>query len=277
VAPGLMYKYHGTVAKNGTILTYGRALWMITRFCSSYCRFCTRGREVGQPKPLLSDSEIKKAISYLRQHKEINEVIISGGDPLTAPKNYLTKIIRGLVSLQKKGQIQIIRIGTRLPIANPTVIQPWHYDLIKTITNPYIMVHINHSSELTKESLAVLERFRKKCYATVMSQTVLLKGINDDAQTLIDLFNLMAVNAIRPYYIYQCDPVPWAKQFIVPPKKVVELWKQVRPRLSGVAATARLVIDVPHGYGKIPLPEGDAWKVDYTIFRDFKKKKFDFK
>jgi len=276
VAPGLVYKYHGTVAKNGTVLTHGRVLWMVTRFCSSYCRFCTRGREVGVPKPFLSDSDIKKVIDYIAGQKEINEVILSGGDPLVVPRDYLTKIINQLVVLQKKGQIQIIRIGTRLPIVNPKVVQQWHYDLIKTIDNPYIMVHINHPFELTKSALTVLEQFRKQCYATVMSQTVLLKGINDDPQIFIDLFNMMAANAIRPYYIYQCDPVPWAKQFIVPPKKVIELWKQVRPQLSGVAATARLVIDVPHGYGKIPLPEGDAWNIDYKFFRDFKKKKFLF-
>jgi len=286
VAPGLVYKYRGVIDKNGTILTYGRVLWMVTRICASYCRFCTRGREIlpitknnslnSCQKPLLSDSDIKKAILYLRNHKEINEVIISGGDPLITPKDYLTKIINELTSLQKKNQIQIIRIGTRLPIVNPCAIQQWHYDLIKTIVNPYIMVHINHPTELTKETSLVWEQFRKQCNATIMSQTVLLKDINDNPQTLIDLFNLMVSKAIRPYYVYQCDPVPWAKRFIVPPEKVVKLWKQVRPRLSGLAATARLVIDVPHGYGKIPLPEGGAWKADYKIFRDFKKKKFIF-
>jgi lysine 2,3-aminomutase len=289
VAPGLVYKYRGTFSTNGTVQTYGRALFTITRFCSSYCRFCTRGREVGLPtiknktngptlvqKPFLSDDDIKKSLSYLATHKEINEVIISGGDALISPKEYLTKIIHGLVSLQKKNQIQIIRIGTRLPIVNPQLIKDWHYDLIKTIKNPYLMVHINHPYELTKESRAVLQQFREQCFATIMSQTVLLKGVNDNPETLIGLFNLLAANAIRPYYVFQCDPVPWAKQFIVSPKKVIELWKHVRPQLSGVAATARFVIDVPHGYGKIPLPEGDAWNVDHTGYRDFKKKKFEF-
>ena len=289
VAPGLVYKYHGSITKNGTIPTKGRALWTVTRFCSSYCRFCTRGREVGLPagkskttgptllqKTFLSDDDVKKAISYLKSHKEINEVVVSGGDPLITPKDYLTKIISELVKLQIKGDIQIIRVGTRLPIVNPIMIQKWHYDLLRTITNPYLMIHINHPAELTKESLSVLEQFRKQCFATVMSQTVLLKGINNDPQTLIDLFNLMSVNAIRPYYIYQCDPVPWAKDSIVTPRNVINLWKKVRPRLSGIAATARLVIDVPHGYGKIPLPEGDAWNVDYSGFTDFKRKKFRF-
>jgi lysine 2,3-aminomutase len=289
VAPGLVYKYRGKIAKNGTVTTYGRALFTVTRFCSSYCRFCTRGREVGLPatknkktgsalfqKPFLSPDDLKKTFAYLAKHKEINEVIVSGGDSLVSPKEYLTTVVNELVALQKKGHIQIIRIGTRLPISNPRLLQQWHYDLIATIKNPYLMVHINHPKELTDESLAVIQKFRKECGATVMSQSVLLKGVNDNAQTFIDLFNKLAVNGIRPYYVFQCDPLPWAKKFIVPPHKAIELWKQIRPRLSGVAATARLVIDVPHGYGKIPLPEGDAWNVDFTKYRDFKKKQFKF-
>jgi lysine 2,3-aminomutase len=289
VAPGLVYKYEGTIDKKGNVITYGRALWTITRFCSSYCRFCTRGREVGIPatknlshgstlmqKPFLSDDDIEKTIAFFRNHKEINEIILSGGDPLVSPQSYLTKIITALSTLQKEGNLSIIRIGTRLPIANPLHIQQWHYDLIAKIRNPYLMVHINHPEELTKESIEVLNTFRKTCYATIMSQSVLLRGINDDPQTLKNLFVQLTINGIRPYYVFQCDPVPWAKEFIVSPKKAIALWQKLRPQLSGIAATARLVIDVPHGYGKIPVPEGDAWTIDYSNYTDFKHHTFPF-
>ncbi len=287
VAPGLVYKYRGKIAKDGKILYYGRVLWTVTRFCASYCRFCTRGREVGLVNSnnnlakkanigdqyFLSDKQIKQVINFLKTKKEINELIISGGDPLTCPKDYLKKIIINSAKLQQSKDLKIIRLGTRLPISNPLIIKPWHYQLLKKIKNLYLMVHINHPSELTKVALKVINNFRKISGATVMSQTVLLKGVNDNSQILYDLFVKMTEEGIRPYYLYQNDPVYWAKHFTVPIKKAISIWGKLRPKLSGIAATARFVMDTPYGFGKIPLPEGNAWKVDYKGFRDFKGKK----
>lgn len=285
VAPGLVYKYKGRI-KNGQIIRFGRALWTITRFCGSYCRFCTRGREVGLPvnskpttkatlakKPFLGDSDIGKVLNYLSKHKEINEVILSGGDPFASPKSYLTKIILALSKLQKKEEIDIVRIGTRLPVHNPSSIQDWHYKLVSKIKNPYILVHINHPEELTKETIAVLDNFRNKTMASILSQTVLLKDVNDNEKTLYQLFYKMVKFGIRPYYVYQNDPVYWARHFTVPIKHAIKIWENLRPKLSGLAATARFVIDAPFGYGKIPIPEGKAWKVDYDSYIDFRGKK----
>jgi lysine 2,3-aminomutase len=265
VAPGLVYKYHG------------RVLWTITFVCASYCRFCTRGREVGNGKTFYSDKEIDRVLKYLAGHSEIKEVILSGGDPLISPQKYLTKIINGLVKLQRKGQIQVIRIGTRLPISNPALIKSWHYRLISKIKNPYLMVHINHPAELTPESLSVLNNFRRKAGAIVSGQTVFLKGVNDSVKTLSELFWKMTAEGIRPYYLYQNDPVYWAKHFTVPIEKAIKIWQQLRPQLSGLAATARFVIDTPYGFGKIPIPEGNAWKVDYSAFFDFHRQKHQLK
>lgn len=286
VAPGVVYKYRGKLDKNGKVVYYGRVLWTITRFCATYCRFCTRGREVGIPsfvkahtkaaiaqKPYLDDIELAKVIAFLKEHKEINEVILSGGDPLTAPRPYLTKVIDLLSQLQQEGDLDIVRLGTRLPVHNPVSIQQWHYELLAKIRNPYLMVHINHSFELTKETLDVLYNFRKIALATVCSQTVLLKGVNDSVEVLYEMFVKMANNGIRPYYVYQNDPVYWAFHFTVPIKRAIKMWERLRPRLSGVAATARFVIDVPFGYGKIPIPEGAAWEVNYTHFTDFRGKR----
>lgn len=284
VAPGLVYKYRGKIRADGQVEHYGRALWTVTRFCSSYCRFCTRGREVGASaqtkiktcaalakESYLTDEEINKTFQFIKNHPEINEIIVSGGDPLTAPEAYLSKIILGLADLQKKGDLQIVRIGTRLPVSNPSSFRDWHFVLVAKLHNPYLMVHLNHPAELTPETIAVLTRFRRKCLATVMSQTVLLQGVNDSVQTLHDLFVKAAVNGVRPYYVFQCDPVYWARHFVVPIKKAIEIWSALRPKLSGIVATARLVIDTPHGFGKIPLPEGGAWKVDYSSFLDFEQ------
>lgn len=285
VAPGLIYKYRGKI-KNGQVINYGRCLWTICRFCASYCRFCTRGREVGLPynqshhqtaithRPYLTNNQINQVIKYLIRHKAINEVIISGGDPLACPKEYLTKIVTMLVKLQKKSSVKIIRIGSRLPIVNPKAVQSWHYEIFSKIKNPYLMVHINHPSELTKETIGVLTHFRKKSLATVMSQSVLLKGVNDSPKILHDLFLKLTEEGIRPYYLFQNDPVYWAQHFTVPFKKAIKIWGSLRPKLSGIAATCRFVIDAPFGFGKIPIPEGNAWKVNYQMFADFKQKEF---
>ena len=283
VAPGLVYKYEGKANEGGKIVNFGRALWTITRFCGTYCRFCTRGREIGIPpnvsgynistisrNPFLTDKEIGEVLVFLKEHKEINEVILSGGDPLTAPQGYLTRIIEGLVELQKAGDLDIIRIGTRLPVHNPASIKDWHYELLGKIKNPYLMIHINHPAELTPQTVEVLNNFRRQSFAHVYSQSVLLKGVNDDVQTLHNLFVKMTKEGIRPYYIYQNDPVYWAQHFTVPFKKAIKIWGKLRPRLSGLAATVRFVIDTPYGFGKIAVPEGDAWEVDLSSFKDFK-------
>lgn len=290
VAPGLIYKYRGKIQKTGKhkgqVLFHGRVLWTITRLCATYCRFCTRGREVGIPahiksasnaaiskKFFLSDEEIEQVFTYLKKQPEINEVIISGGDPLTAPQPYLEKIINGLSKLQAEGYIDIVRIGTRLPIHNPQAIQPWHYHLLTKLRNPYMMLHINHPAELTTQANTVLQNFRKLSQVTILSQSVFLKGVNDNEQTLYELFTTLTKEGIRPYYLLHNDAVYWAQHFTVPPKKAIKIWGRLRPRLSGIAATAKLVIDVAYGYGKIPFPEGNGWDVNYHHFYDFKGKK----
>lgn len=285
IAPGVVYKYRGKLNKKGEVMHYGRVLWTVTRLCATYCRFCTRGREVGIPphiktkskaaiahKFFLSDEELETVFSFLEKRKEINEVILSGGDPLTAPQPYLTKIITRLAELQRKGVIDIVRVGSRLPIHNPIAIEQWHYDLLAKVKNPYLMLHVNHPYELTEQTLEVINNFRKIAMAQVLSQTVFLKGVNDSDDILYKLFLKLSAEGIRPYYVFQNDPVYWARHFTVPIKRAIKIWGKLRARLSGVAATARFVIDVPYGYGKIPIPEGNSWNVDLTHFADFKGK-----
>jgi lysine 2,3-aminomutase len=222
-------------------------------------------------KAYLSDEDLDQVEKYLDAHPEINEIILSGGDPLTTPQPYFTKIMDRLSRRQAAGQLHIVRIGSRFPIHNPNGLKDWHYQQVGRLINPYLMVHINHPAELTTEALTVLQRFRRESGATAMSQTVLLKGVNDSVETLYNLFTVLAKEGIRPYYVFQNDDVCWAKHFTVPMKKAVAIWGKLRPRLSGVAATARFVIDVPKGYGKVPVPEGEAWNVDFEQgYHDFK-------
>lgn len=282
-APGLVYKYRARLAASGRVEYPGRALWTITRNCAAYCRFCTRGREVGIPAgmegarsgtlshtPRLSDEQIETTLQFIAKEPGLNEIILSGGDPLTIRPDKLHYVLGQLRQLQNLGKLDIVRVGTRVPMQNPVAVKEAHYRAIAQLRKPYIMTHINHPTELTIGALTVLDRFRRECDANVLSQTVLLRGVNDNVETLMELFNKMAGEGIQPYYVYQNDPVYWAKHFTVPILEAIDIWGQLRPRLSGLAATARLVIDTPEGYGKIPLPEGRAWRVDYTSFRDFK-------
>jgi len=284
VAPGLIYKYKGKINTDGTIKYHGRVLWTISRYCATYCRFCFRGRMVGMPgtdsnntgetlgeKAYLSDDDVQNVISFIKSHPEINEVILSGGDPLVGPKSYLSHIIEELVRLQKNKNIDIIRIHTRAPITNPKLLQDWHLKAFATVKNPYIVLHINHPAEITKEVVTLIDKIRQTG-AIILSQSVLLKGVNDEEETLLALFNKLVTVGVLPYYLHQCDPVDWAADYVVAPKKAIKLWQSLRPKLSGLAAAAKFVIDTPHGSGKIIIPDG-SFETDYSEYKDFQGKK----
>ncbi len=243
-----------------------------------------RGRLVGLPahenrsqgetlerKPYLSEMDVAAAFRYFRARKELNEVILSGGDPLIAPQPYLTQIVTGLGQLQTEGTLDFVRLHTRAPITNPSVLKPWHFALVARLGNPFVVFHINHPAEITPEVQVLVKDFRS-AGATVLSQSVLLKGVNDSLETLGELFLSLTRAGIRPYYLHHNDPVYWAADFTVPVKQAVHLWQTLRPRLSGIAATAKFVIDTPYGHGKVPFPEG-RWEPDLTHFYDFKKRR----
>lgn len=287
VAPGLVYKYRAGIDQEG--LAYaGRALFTITRNCASYCRYCTRGREVGIPAnqegslsgalshtPHLSKEQIDQSLAYIQQEPGLNEIILSGGDPLTVRPEILAYVCHRLGELQRNGKLSIVRLGTRVPIHNPLMVKEAHYEALKFLRNPRFMIHANHPHELTPPALGVLQRFRRDVGGVVMSQTVLLRGVNDNVDTLYQLFTKWAEEGFVPYYVFQNDAVSWAKHFTVPIKEAIALWQKLRPRLSGVAATARFVIDVESGYGKVAVPEGGAWNILFRDgFTDFKGNRF---
>lgn len=291
VAPGLVYKYcSDDQSKNRgqRFLHPGRALWTITRLCAAYCRFCTRGREVGvfgstpgsssaalAHAPHLSFKQMNETLRFIEKEPGLNEIILSGGDPLTVDPNALEYILKNLGRLQQMGKLAIVRIGTRVPIHNPLMLQQSHYAALQHIHNLRLMLHVNHPFELQPETLAVLDRLQHECGAIIMSQTVLLQGVNDSSGVLCELFTRLADAGVVPYYLFQNDPVYWAKHFTVPLPQAIRMWQNLRPKLSGIAATARFVIDVPDGYGKIPIPEGNAWSVEYQKgFRDFRGRTF---
>ena len=255
---GLVHKYPG------------RVLITLTMTCAAYCRFCTRRRSVSDfQRGLITPRDLTKIISYLNAHEDISEVIFSGGDPLTVQ----SLLIHALESISTIPHIKVIRIHSRVPVSNPVLVTPALYQAIKKVKRQplYFSVHFEHPDEITKRAVAVINRLRR-AGAILMSQSVFLKGVNDDANTLALLFSRLVQLGIRPYYIYHCDPVRGAEHFIVPFDKEVEIMTKLRCELSGLA-TPTFVIDTPSGAGKIPVPL-DFWDFDHHHFKDFHQNSF---
>jgi len=253
---GLIYKYPG------------RVLILLTLTCASYCRFCTRRRCVSEiEKGNLTIADIDRMVEFLKKNKEIKEVILSGGDPLTVPPllKYALKVFSALP------QIKIIRIGTRAPVSNPKLVTDDLIRIIKKIPQPvYVGIHFEHPDELTKETIEACNKLRK-AGAILYSQSVFLKGVNDSYEVLYELFSRLIEIGVKPYYLYRCDPVEGIAHFRVPFEKEVKIATRLRKNLSGLAWPT-YVIDTPNGTGKIPVPL-EFWEFNKKEFRDFLGKK----
>jgi lysine 2,3-aminomutase len=248
-----------------------RVLITLTASCTSYCRFCTRRRLVSDiKKGQLTLSDVDKMVSYLGSHPLVNEVILSGGDPLTVPD----LLIYSLNKMAQLPSIKIIRVHTRVPVSDPTIITPRVLDAFKKVKKQafYISIHFEHPDELTRSTIRAIARLRQTG-AILLSQTVFLRGVNDSYQTLKELFTRLSELGIRPYYIYRCDPVRGAEHFIVPFDKEVKIMTKLRTSLSGIACPL-YVIDAPGGSGKIPVPL-DFWQFNHRSLTDFNGKKIE--
>jgi lysine 2,3-aminomutase len=224
-----------------------RALFLVTSQCGLYCRFCTRKRKVGDQSKI-SMRTLDSAFKYLEQHTEINDVILSGGDPLMLTDSMLEKI---LFRLRQIPHIQVIRLGTKMPCVLPHRITPQLCEMLKRYHPIYVNTHFNHPWELTNES-------RTACGMLVDSgipvgnQCVLMKGVNDNAETMKELMKGLLAMRVRPYYIYQADLTKGANHFRTPIRVGMEIMDKLRGHISGLAVP-QFVIDAPGGGGKIPL------------------------
>lgn len=250
---GLIHKYEN------------RALILLTLTCASYCRFCTRRRRVSDiEKGIITKADIKNMLAYLSVHQEIKEIIFSGGDPFTTPKilKYALKVF------SKLPQIKVIRIGTRTPVSNPSLVTRGILSAIKKSKKTvYVMIHFEHPDEVSEKTVKACLKLRK-AGAILFSQSVFLKGINDSYDVLYKLFSRLIEIGVKPYYLYRCDPVKGIEHFRVPFKKEIEIATLLRKNLSGLASPL-YVIDTPNGSGKIPVPL-NFWDFDCEKFRDFK-------
>jgi len=249
-----------------------RALFLTTSQCGLYCRFCTRKRKVGDSSKI-NMRELDSAFRYLEEHTEINDVILSGGDPLMLTDAMLEKI---LIRLRQIPHIQIIRLGTKMPCVLPQRITPQLCEMLKKYHPIYVNTHFNHPWEITEES-------RKACEMLVDAgcpvgcQTVLLKGVNDDPEVMKELMKKLLAIRVRPYYIYQADLTKGANHFRTPIDVGLEIMDNLRGHISGLAVPY-FVIDAPGGGGKIPLlPEYVlARDKEKIILRNFKNEVYEY-
>ena len=225
-----------------------RALLIVTTTCASYCRHCTRKRIAGTRECTISARRLQQVTDYLLIHPEICDVIISGGDPLTMPTDVLEVVLSSLRSVKS---VQIIRIGTRVPVVLPMRITDRLVGMLRKYHPLWINMHFNHPNELTPEAAEACNKLAD-AGIPLGNQTVLLKGINDSPLIIEQLCRGLVRMRVRPYYLYQCDLVRGVEHFRTPLSRGIEIMEYMRGRVSGMAIPT-FVVDAAHGGGKIPV------------------------
>lgn len=261
VAPGLVHRYPD------------RVLFLTTGFCSTYCRYCTRSRMVGNPggEYQFSVTQWEKALAYLEAHTQVRDVLLSGGDPLSIGDDKLDWL---LTRLRKIKHIEFVRIGTKIPAVLPMRITR---DLVKMLRKHHplwMSIHYTHPTEITPETREATSRLAD-AGIPLGSQTVLLKDINDDTEVMKSLMHSLLTMRVKPYYLYQCDPIKGSGHFRTPVHRGIEIIQSLRGHTTGYACPM-FVVDAPGGGGKIQLaPDAVAGRDgDDLLLRNFEGRIF---
>ncbi len=225
-----------------------RALLIATDRCAVYCRFCTRSRIVGQDGGARSLAALAPAFAWLRANPEVLDVIVSGGDPLVASDARIEAILGELAAIDS---IVTVRVATRAPVTLPQRITPDLCRVLRTHPSVWVMTHFNHPRELAPDAITALARLADHGIP-VMNQTVLLRGVNDDAATLATLFRGLVRHRARPYYLLQADPVRGTSHLRTPIDTGLAIMRELSGRMSGIALP-KLVVDTPNGRGKVAI------------------------
>lgn len=249
-----------------------RVLFLVSNKCASYCRFCTRKRKIGKTV-IITKEMILNALDYIRKHKEIKDVIVSGGDPLMLSDEELEFVLK---ELREIPHVEIIRIGTRVPCTLPSRITEELCAMMRKYQPIYVNIHFEHPREITEESKRACEMLANAGFP-LSNQSVLLKGVNDDHVVMKELLQKLLGIRVRPYYLYQADLVKGTEHFRVRTEKGLEIMKKLQGRISGLCLP-HFIIDAPGG-GKIPLvPEYVKFRSkDRIIMENFENKLVEFK
>ena len=225
-----------------------RLLLKPVHVCAAYCRFCFRREKVGPGSESLTREELARAIDYIRTHREVWEVILSGGDPLVLPPRKIAEIVQALSSIE---HVRVLRIHTRVPVMDASRIDT---DMITALRSPrlttYVVLHTNHVRELGPQARSACARI-VDAGIPMLAQTVLLRGVNDDAETLAELFRELVVLRVKPYYLHHGDLAVGTGHFRTTITEGQTIMRELRRSLSGIAQPT-YVLDIPGGFGKVP-------------------------
>jgi lysine 2,3-aminomutase len=239
--PGIVHRYPDRVLLKPSLL------------CPVYCRFCFRRESVGKTGGMLDAAALERALDYIRQRPKIWEVIVTGGDPLLLSPRRIATLVRALEAIP---HVAVIRFHTRVPVVDPRRVGP---ALLRTLTAEkavYIAVHVNHPRELTDGVRAAIRRLTD-AGIPLLSQTVLLAGVNDDGAVLETLFRALVAIRVKPYYLHHPDLARGTARFRLEIERGQRLVASLRGRVSGLCQPT-YVLDIPGGYGKVPLAAGAA-------------------
>jgi len=235
--PGLVHRYPD------------RVLFLATEYCSAYCRFCTRARMVGHSgQGFFNTLDWEQALAYIEAHTEVRDVVLSGGDPLILSDEKLEWL---LMRLRRIPHVDIVRLGTKVPVVLPQRITPALVRMLRHYHPLWMSIHFTHPDEITPEVSLACNRLAD-AGVVLGSQSVLLAGINDNVETMRRLVHGLMKIRVRPYYLYQCDPISGSAHFRTPVSKGIEIIQGLRGHTSGYAVP-QYVIDAPGGGGKVPL------------------------
>lgn len=254
-----------------------RALLYVSHNCPMYCRHCTRKRKVSDPSTAASRTQISEAIEHIERTPAIRDVIVSGGDPLTLSDARLADILSRLRGIQ---HVEVIRVGTRNPVTLPQRITPALADVLEEHGPIYLHTHFNHPGEISEESVRALELLRR-AGCVLGNQMVLLRGINDRAQTVMELNRILLKHGCRPYYMLQCDMAQGITHFRTSIAEGLKIMDYLRGRIGGMGVP-HFVVDLPGGGGKVELtPEYLVGEEEHPsgrrlTFRNFKGEEFEF-
>ena len=259
--PGLVHRYPD------------RVLFLVTDRCAAYCRYCTRSRLVSNAQDYNFHPEHEQALRYIEAHPEIRDVLLSGGDPLLLSDKKLEHLLARLRAIK---HVEFIRIGSRIPVFLPQRITPALCDIFKKHGPVWMSIHVNHPRECTAELRDACERL---AFAGVPlgNQSVLLRGINDDADVMKALVHRLLQMRVRPYYLYQMDLITGGAHFKVDVRKGLEIIRALRGHTTGYAVP-QYVIDAPGGGGKVPINPDYVETItdDAITFRNFEGKRFSY-
>ena len=257
--PGLVHRYPD------------RVLFLVTDRCAAYCRYCTRSRLVSNAQDYNFHPEYEQGLRYIEAHPEIRDVLLSGGDPLLLSDKKLEHLISRLRAIK---HVEFIRIGSRIPVFLPQRITPELCEVFKKYGPIWMSIHVNHPRECTAELKAACERLS---FAGVPlgNQSVLLKGVNDDADVMKALVHRLLRMRVRPYYLYQMDLITGGSHFKVDVRKGIEIIRALRGHTTGYAVP-QFTIDAPGGGGKVPVNPDYVESItdDEVVFRNFQGERY---